>query len=322
MTTPIQHAKGTARWRYISGGYNKYWYLRSALRWLSIVAAVTDLIVFGILYNDWSEAHDVDTMYLGSVLFIVAPLLSFVTNVIAITLLFLLRRKVAINPGWLLSLDLITGLLIVTDLVLNMQFSPDWPDGIFRRGQGVFRVPWCFSLILGVLHCILFLLEILEVHVYRRMSREQRKFDNSNDVEAGDAGSKIASIEPGAEPDAIELQDTTLPAPAAVEVPNVPSHAEAPDTPSSRTELPDSARVEMPAALPATVLVELPDGRILELPEGSRVELPAEHRAELPDTSRKLRINTHDLDSASTTSTQWYGSSPVAPSYKTQERQE
>lgn len=247
------------------------------------------------------------------------PLLSFVTSVVGVTLLFLSRRKVTVNPGWLLSLDLITGLLLVTDLVLNMQFSPDWPYGIFSRGEGVFRVPWCFCLILGVLHCILFLLEIWEVHVHRRMSREQRNLDDSNDVEAGDAGSKTESIEPDADPNAIELQDTASPAPAAVEVPNVPSHAEAPDTTSSRTELPDSARVEMPAALPATILVELPDGRILELPEGSRVELPAEHRAELPDTSRKLRINTNDLDSASTASTEWYGSSPVAPSYRTQE---
>lgn len=72
MTTPIRRAKGIARWRHISDGYNKYWYLRSALRWLTIVAAVTDLIVFGILYHDWSEVVNVDIMYLGSVLFIVA----------------------------------------------------------------------------------------------------------------------------------------------------------------------------------------------------------------------------------------------------------
>lgn len=72
MTTPIRHTKGIERWRYISGGYDRYWYLRSALRWLTIAAAVTDLIVFAVLYSDWSEAYNVDTMYLGSVLFIVA----------------------------------------------------------------------------------------------------------------------------------------------------------------------------------------------------------------------------------------------------------
>lgn len=241
------------------------------------------------------------------------------TSVFAITLLFLLRRKVNINPGWLLSLDLITGLLIVTVLVLNMQYSPDWPYGIYQNEQGAFRVTWCFSLILGCLHCTLFLLEIWEVHVHRRMTREQRDLDRPNDVETGDAGSKTESIEPDAEPDDIELRNPASTPPDAVELADEPSHAEAPDTPSSRTELPDSARVEMPAALPARVLVELPDGRILELPEGSRVELPAEHPAELPDTSRKLRINTQQLesDSASTASTEWYGSSPVAPSYKT-----
>lgn len=72
MTTPIRHVKGTARWRYISGGYNKYWYLRSALRWLSIVAAVTDLVVFAIVYHDWSEIENGMSFYLGTVLFIVA----------------------------------------------------------------------------------------------------------------------------------------------------------------------------------------------------------------------------------------------------------
>ncbi|KAH0368890.1 hypothetical protein KCU65_g3708, partial [Aureobasidium melanogenum] len=304
----------------MSGGYNKYWYLRSALRWLAIAAAVTDLIVFAVLYSDWSEVYNPDYMYVGMVLFIVAPLLSFATSVLAITLLFLLRRKVTINPGWLLSLDLITGLLLVTVLVLNMQYSPDWPYwGISQRGEGVFRIPWCFGLVLGILHCILFLLEIWEVHVHRRMSREQRNLDSSNDVEAGDAGSKTESIEPDAEPEDTELRDTGSASPAAVELADVPSHVEAPDTPSARTELPDSARVEMPAALPATILVELPDGRILELPEGSRVELPAEHRAELADTSRKLRINTNDLDTASTASTEWYGASPVAPSYRSHE---
>lgn len=200
-----------------------------------------------------------------------------------------------------------------------MQYSPAWPYGIYSSGQALFRVPWCFSLALGVLHCILFLLEIWEVHVHRRMSREQRNLDSSNDVEVGDAGSKTESIEPDAEPDGIELRTTASADPDTTEVTGVPSHVEAPDTPSSREELPNSALVEMPAALPARILVELPDGRIVELPEGSRVELPAEHRAELPDTSRKLRINTqqHESDSASTASTEWYGSSPVAPSYKT-----
>lgn len=243
------------------------------------------------------------------------------TSAIALTLLFLLRRKVTTNPGWLLALDLITGLLIVTDLVLNMQYSPAWPYGIYPNGQALFRVPWCFSLVLGILHCILFLLEIWEVHVYRQMSREQRDLDSSNDVEAGDAGSKTDSTEPDAESNGIELRATASTNPHAAEVTGVHLRVEAPDTPSSRTELPNSALVEMPAALPARILVELPDGRVVELPEGSRIELPAEHRAEVPDNSRKLRINTqsHDIDSASTASTQWYGSSPMAPSYKTQE---
>lgn len=71
MTTPIRHAKGVARWRYISGGYDKYWYLRSALRWLSIVVAVTDLVVFGIVWQNWSSVENINTFYLGSVLFIV-----------------------------------------------------------------------------------------------------------------------------------------------------------------------------------------------------------------------------------------------------------
>ncbi|CAD0094342.1 unnamed protein product, partial [Aureobasidium mustum] len=318
MTTPVRHAKGSARWRYISDGYSKYWYLRSALRWLSIVAAVTGLIVFAIVYHDWADYRNIHTLYMGSILFIVAPLLSFVTSVIALTLLFLSRRKIIINPGWLLSMDLITGLLLALDLAINGQY---WSGTGFSDGLGLLQIPWWFGLILGVLHCILFLLEIWEVHVHRRMSREQRKLSRSDDVEAGDAGSKTESIKPDVAPDDVELQGTTSATPDAAEVTGVSSHVEVPDTSSPRTELPNSALVEMPAALPAKILVELPDGRILELPEGSRVELPAEPIAELPDTSRKLRINTqpYDLDSASTASTEWYGSSPVAPSYTTRE---
>jgi hypothetical protein len=113
-----------------------------------------------------------------------------------------------------------------------------------------------------------------------------------------------------AEPEDIELQSISSAVRDTHEVSDTPSH----------TEVPDNAIVEMPG----TLRVELPDGRILELPEGCRVELPAdhraEHRAELAD-NRMLRIITqpYELDSTSTTSTQWYGSSPVAPSYKTQE---
>ncbi|KAK6005331.1 hypothetical protein QM012_008110 [Aureobasidium pullulans] len=322
MTTPVRHDKGTARWHYISDGYNRYWYLRSALRWLSIVAGVTDLIVFAIVYHDWADYLNVHTLYFGSVLFIVAPLLSFVTSVIALTILFLSRRKVTVDPGWLLSLDLITGLLLATELAFNGQY---WSGKGWTDGEGLLQVPWWFSLILGALHCILFLLEIWEVHVHRRMSREQRELGSSDDVEAGDAGSKMDSMEPDVAPHDIERQDTAPTTPDAAEVTGVPSHVEAPDNPSSRTELPNNTLVELPAALPARILVELPDGRIVELPEGSRVELPADnHPVELPDTSRKLRINTqpYDIDSASTASTEWYGSSPVAPSYRTQEWQE
>lgn len=215
-------------------------------------------------------------------------------------------------------MDLITGLLLALDLAINGQY---WSGTGFSDGLGLLQIPWWFGLILGVLHCILFLLEIWEVHVHRRMSREQRKLSRSDDVEAGDAGSKTESIKPDVAPDDVELQGTTSATPDAAEVTGVSSHVEVPDTSSPRTELPNSALVEMPAALPAKILVELPDGRILELPEGSRVELPAEPIVELPDTSRKLRINTqpYDLDSASTASTEWYGSSPVAPSYTTRE---
>ncbi|CAD0082863.1 unnamed protein product, partial [Aureobasidium vineae] len=329
MTTPLRDGKGTARWRYITDGYNKYWYLRSALRWLSVVAAVTDLIVFAIVYHDWASYENIHTLYFGPVFFIVAPLISFLTSVIALTLLFLSRRKVIINPGWLLSMDLITGLLLATDLGFNGQYFPAgshrrwYPDGLW-----LLQVPYGFSLVLGIFHVILFLFGIWEVHVHRRMSREQRVLSSSDDAEAGNAGSKTNSIERDGASEDIELRNTTSTTPNAAEVTGIPSHVEAPDTPSSRTELPEDTLVEMPAVLPGTILVELPDGRILELPEGSRfgnrVELPAEPLAELPDdTSRKLRINTQlgegGPDSASTTSTQWYGSSPVAPSYKTQE---
>lgn len=72
MTTTESYGIGSARWQYISDGYRKYWYLRSALRWLSIVAAITSLIVFGIVYSDWADYKNVHVMYYGPILFIVA----------------------------------------------------------------------------------------------------------------------------------------------------------------------------------------------------------------------------------------------------------
>ena len=237
------------------------------------------------------------------------PLLSFVISVTALALLFLARRKFFVNPGWLLSGDLISGLLMALNLSFNGQYIPNWYGGHLSDGLEVLQVPWCFCLVLGIFHVVLFLCEIWEVHFHRRMKREQshgHEGDDDDDPKHMSSGSK-----PGpAEPEDIELQSTSSPVQSWNEVPDTPSH----------TEVPDNAIVEMPG----TLRVELPDGRILELPEGSRVELPAdhraEHRAELPDNKR-LRIITqpYELDSTSTASTQWYGSSPVAPSYKTQE---
>jgi hypothetical protein len=72
MATSVPYGIGSARSRYISDGYRKYWYLRSALRWLSIVAAITSLIVYGIVYHDWVEYKNGHVMNLGSLFFIVA----------------------------------------------------------------------------------------------------------------------------------------------------------------------------------------------------------------------------------------------------------
>ena len=337
MDTPGSYSKGSVRWQYILNGYTKYWYLRSALRWLSIVSSVTALIVFGIVYHTYAEYKHVHTLYLGTILFIVAvselefsfsakqrqtcignmakpmltvgkqqPLLSFITNATALALLFLSRRKFFVNPGWLLSGDLISGLLMSVNLAFNGQYVPGWYGGFLEDGLDALQTPWCFCLVLGAFHVLLFLCEIWEVHYYRRMRREQSQAHQDDDDD-----SKHVSSGPEdecAEPQDIELQSPTSP---------IEHWSEAPDTPL-HTEVPDNAVVEMPG----TLRVELPDGRILELPEGCRVELPAdhraEHRAELPD-NRRLRLITqpYELDSTSTASTQWYGSSPVAPSYKT-----
>jgi hypothetical protein len=72
MTTPVSYGTGGARWQYISDGYRKYWYLRSALRWLSGVAAVTALIIFGIVYHTWADYKNEHTMYFGPILFVAA----------------------------------------------------------------------------------------------------------------------------------------------------------------------------------------------------------------------------------------------------------
>lgn len=72
MNTPESYGKGSVRWRYISDGYTKYWYLRSALRWLSIVSSVTALIIFGITWHTYADYKHLHTLYLGTILFIVA----------------------------------------------------------------------------------------------------------------------------------------------------------------------------------------------------------------------------------------------------------
>jgi hypothetical protein len=235
------------------------------------------------------------------------PLLSFVTSVTALTFLFLSRKKILINPGWLLSADLASCIVISVNLVFNVQYTPGGYSWDLSDGLEVLQVPWCFCIIVGFFHLILFLCEIWEVHFHRRMIREQRDGHQSDsDPKHVPSGHKSGS----AEPEDIELQSISSAVQDTHEVLDTPSH----------TEVPENAIVEMPG----TLRVELPDGRILELPEGCRVELPAdhraEHRAELAD-NRRLRIITqpYELDSTSTASTQWYGSSPVAPSYKTQE---
>jgi hypothetical protein len=239
-----------------------------------------------------------------------------VTSVTALVFLFLLRKKIFINPGWLLSADLINSILLSLNLCFNAQYTPGGYSYDLSDGLEVLQVPWCFCIILGFFHLILFLCEIWEVHFHRRMIREQRQDEQqNNDIpKYVPPGSKSGS----AEPEDIELQLTSSAVQDMHEVPDTPLHTEVPD--NALVEMPDTLRVEMPG----TLRVELPDGRILELPEGCRVELPAdhraEHRAELAD-NRRLRIITQPyvLDSTSTASTQWYGSSPVAPSYKTQE---
>lgn len=46
--------KNTARWRHLANGYNKYWYSKAALRWLSLTTAVVALITFGGSWHDYS----------------------------------------------------------------------------------------------------------------------------------------------------------------------------------------------------------------------------------------------------------------------------
>lgn len=200
--------------------------------------------------------------------------------------------------------------MMTINLAFNGQYIPGWYGGYLNDGLDVLQVPWCFCLVLGIFHVLLFLCEIWEVHYHRRMRREQRAIDQ------GDEEDNLKNVPSGPKPERAEAEDIELQSPTSPTSP-IERWIEAPDTPS-HTEVPDNAIVEMPG----TLRVELPDGRILELPEGCRVELPAdhraEHRAELPD-NRRLRLITqpYELDSTSTASTQWYGSSPVAPSYKT-----
>jgi hypothetical protein len=144
-----------------------------------------------------------------------------VTSVTALTFLFLLRRKVLFNPGWLLSADLASCVIMSFCLVFNAQYIPGGSGWDLSDGLEVLQVPWCFCVVLGVLHLILFLCEIWEVHFHRRMIREQRDGHQSDsDPKYIPSGHKSGS----AEPEDIELQSISSAVQDTHEVPDTPSH--------------------------------------------------------------------------------------------------
>ncbi|KAK5999983.1 hypothetical protein QM012_005071 [Aureobasidium pullulans] len=85
--------KNTARWRLLANGYNKYWYSKSALRWLALTAAVIALITFGATWPDYSHYSIRSyTIPLDWESFtIAAPLFTVILNVLAIFMLFRTR---------------------------------------------------------------------------------------------------------------------------------------------------------------------------------------------------------------------------------------
>ncbi|THY36063.1 hypothetical protein D6D01_00761 [Aureobasidium pullulans] len=284
-----------------------YWYVKSVLRWMSVVAGLAALIIIGVLCGSHAAASGNSLLDVDPILLIVAPLLSFITSVFATTLLFGQRRNSLINPGWLLAGDLFNALFLLVILALNRSGdSYYWSYSDFS-GSGIAALmdaPWGLNLALAILHGILFLLDTWEVNTYRRMMREQCEDANVEDLETGPSASKSGFVEPHAVSEDIELQSTTSA--------HSPRDELMPSTPPAQS--PDAM-----VGVPGTLRVELPDGRILELPEGCRVELPAEHRVEMPNNSLRINTRPFELDATSTASTQWYNSPSIAPSYKTRD---
>lgn len=225
-------------------------------------------------------------------------------SVCAVTLLFLVRKGVTINPGWMLSADIIVGCLLAIHLSFNGLDFDTWRPH-YRNPMKLISVAWGFNLAVGFLHLFSFFLDIWEVNTFRGMSREQRHRGKLGDLEAGTSDHELEIVAPnnkqkGAalrgeqQEDRPTLSNTASQADGSV----VRSGSMSTTTPL-RAEVADTARIEMPG----TLRVELPDGRILELPEGCRVELPAQHRVELPGSSLKLDTSRpSELDSVSPSS--------------------
>ncbi|THV83072.1 hypothetical protein D6D05_07556 [Aureobasidium pullulans] len=241
--------KHTERWQRLTNGYGKYWYFKSFVRWVSLITAAVNLIVFGAVWRDYAQYYYGENAQIGMWAFAIAcPLFSAIVHAFAIVSLFRMRKSSNFNPGLLLAGDIMAVLFLAVDLVftgprLYFETSSWTPERIIS-------ICWGLSVAGGALHVIPFFTGIWETHVYRGMRREQKTGASGKNLDLDDDVQEIHATQTTSK----ELEAATPR--------NAVAHSD------------------------GVFRVELPDGRIFELPEGCKVELPADHRVELPEHPR------------------------------------
>lgn len=64
--------KHTERWQRLTNGYGKYWYFKSFVRWVSLITAAVNLIVFGAVWRDYAQYYYGENAQIGMWAFAIA----------------------------------------------------------------------------------------------------------------------------------------------------------------------------------------------------------------------------------------------------------
>lgn len=88
--------KHTERWQRLINGYGGYWYFKSFVRWVSLITAAVNLIVFGAVWRDYAQYYYGENAQIGIWAFAIACVSFYLSS---------LARKfqLTITPAFVLS---------------------------------------------------------------------------------------------------------------------------------------------------------------------------------------------------------------------------